>query len=189
MQSFFRYTYFFYHSLFHPRWDTNISPPELMEFLQKNPPGKAIDLGCGTGTNVITMAKYGWDATGVDYIPMNIFKAKRKVVNTRIAGKAGFICGSVVDLESTMGPFHLILDMGCYHGLSPSDRQSYQSLVVRLAAAGATYMLYGMLSGSDLDYGLTNADLASFQESFTLLDRSDSKDHNRPSTWWTFRKE
>src|SRR5689334_21905005 len=38
-----------------PPWDSGISPPELLEFIQTHPAGKAIDLGCGTGTNVITL--------------------------------------------------------------------------------------------------------------------------------------
>ena len=39
-----------------PPWDTNISPPELLDFINRHPPGRVLDLGCGTGTNVITLA-------------------------------------------------------------------------------------------------------------------------------------
>ncbi len=46
-----------------PPWDSGISPPELLEFIRTHPAGKAIDLGCGTGTNVITLAKAGWQVT------------------------------------------------------------------------------------------------------------------------------
>ena len=35
-------------------WDF---PTELMDFLQRHPPGRALDLGCGTGINVITFAR------------------------------------------------------------------------------------------------------------------------------------
>ena len=31
-------------------WDSGITPPEIHEVLKELPPGKALDLGCGTGT-------------------------------------------------------------------------------------------------------------------------------------------
>jgi cyclopropane fatty-acyl-phospholipid synthase-like methyltransferase len=42
-------------------WDTGQTPPEVQEaFNQGNiPAGAALDLGCGTGTNVIFMAQRG----------------------------------------------------------------------------------------------------------------------------------
>ena len=73
-----------------PPWDTGVTPPELYAYLESNPPGKALDLGCGTGTNVITMAEYGWDVTGVDYIPRAIRIAERKARRAGAGGKNPF---------------------------------------------------------------------------------------------------
>jgi len=47
-------------------WDTGISPPELLKYLAESSPGHALDLGCGTGTNAITITKHGWQVVGVD---------------------------------------------------------------------------------------------------------------------------
>lgn len=47
-------------------WDTDITPPEVMEFIETVTPGRALDLGCGTGTNAITLANHGWDVIRVD---------------------------------------------------------------------------------------------------------------------------
>ncbi len=61
-----------------PRWDTGISPPELIAFLESHPASRALDLGCGTGTNAITMAGYGWQVTGVDFVGRAIRAGRRK---------------------------------------------------------------------------------------------------------------
>ena len=50
-------------------WDTGVTPPELVDLIEGPdalPAGRALDLGCGTGTNVAYLAEHGWDATGVE---------------------------------------------------------------------------------------------------------------------------
>ena len=61
-----------------PRWDTGISPPELLGFIRASRPGRALDLGCGTGTNLLTLARAGWEVTGVDQAGFSILTARRK---------------------------------------------------------------------------------------------------------------
>ena len=69
MQNLLRRLEFQYLYFHRPPWDTGMSPPELMEFIETHEPGRAIDIGCGTGTNVITLAKAGWQVTGVEFAP------------------------------------------------------------------------------------------------------------------------
>ena len=57
--------------------------PSSIDFLEVNPPGKALDLGCGTGTNVITLAENGWYAEGMDFVPRAVRIARRKVEENR----------------------------------------------------------------------------------------------------------
>ena len=83
MQNLFRRLLFQYWYFGQPKWDTGISPPELIEFINEHQPGRAIDIGCGTGTNVITLAKAGWGVTGVDFVRA-IRKAKQKLKNAGV---------------------------------------------------------------------------------------------------------
>ena len=166
-----------------PPWDTGITPPEVIEFLGSRPPGRVLDLGCGTGTNVITLAEHGWEAAGVDFVPGAIRQARQK------ARKAGvdvvFTVGNVADPRHFQGKYDLILDIGCFHALGEEQRAEYRRLVAAHLADDGTYMLYGFLSedGSRISEG----DVAAFQEKLTLKRRVDSQDPNRSvSAWFWF---
>ena len=53
--------------------------PELADLVTSGriAPGRAIDLGCGSGANSIFLAEHGFDVTGVDYSPVVLAKARR----------------------------------------------------------------------------------------------------------------
>ena len=42
------------------------------------PPGRALELGCGTGTNTVWLAQHGFDCTGVDLSPRAIARARQR---------------------------------------------------------------------------------------------------------------
>ncbi len=122
-----------------PPWDTGVSPPELIEFIGSHPPGRALDLGCGTGTNVITLAQHGWEATGVDFAGRAIRKVRRKA---RQAGvEVDLRVEDVTEGRSLTGPYDLIVDMGCFHSLTQGGRRAYVRTVERLLGTGSTYLL------------------------------------------------
>jgi 2-polyprenyl-3-methyl-5-hydroxy-6-metoxy-1,4-benzoquinol methylase len=124
-------------------WDTDITPPEVLEFIACNPPGRALDLGCGTGTNAITLTRHGWQVTGVDFAPKAIHQARRKA---EAAGfKIDFFCSDVTDLGILTGPFDYILDIGCLFTLKESDRIRYAGELARLSRPQGDYMLYAWL--------------------------------------------
>ncbi|RDI17422.1 class I SAM-dependent methyltransferase [Lentzea flaviverrucosa] len=53
--------------------------PELVDLVTSGriAPGRAIDLGCGSGANSIFLAEHGFDVTGVDHSPVGLAKARR----------------------------------------------------------------------------------------------------------------
>ena len=169
-----------------PPWDSGISPPELFDFLEKNPPGKAIDIGCGTGTNVITLAQAGWEVTGVDFVPRAIRIAKRK---TKKAGvQVELHIRDATKLKDIHGPFDLALDMGCFHSLGDKKADYLAELDCILAPDGH-WLLYGFFA-SDSGPGLAEADFELIPPSMTQVWRQDGYDkRERPSAWFLFQKK
>jgi cyclopropane fatty-acyl-phospholipid synthase-like methyltransferase len=62
-------------------------------------PGRALDLGCGTGTNVIYLAEHGFDAFGVDISSRAVATTRRKIAQAGHAQKAHVYAGDVTRLE------------------------------------------------------------------------------------------
>jgi len=124
-------------------WDTNLTPPEVMEFIADRPPGKALDLGCGTGTNAITLARHGWQATGVDFSAKAVRKARRKARESGL--RVDFHCADVNDLRFIAGPFDYVLDIGCLFSLNEQAMRRYAGELSRLLRPAGDYMLYAWL--------------------------------------------
>lgn len=128
-------------------WDSGIPPPELVAFVEGEGrgPGKALDLGCGTGTNCIYLVQHGWDATGVDFVPRAIGMAKRKASAAGVSPH--FAVGDVTRLpELGIGKdFALLFDLGCFHSIPDELRDRYVDGATRAAAPGATLLMFGLV--------------------------------------------
>lgn len=172
-----------------PPWDSGITPPELHEFIAQHKPGRAIDLGCGTGTNVIALANAGWQVTGVDFASRAIWIAKRK---TRQAGvTAQLLVGDVTRINLSE-QFDLVLDIGCFHGVE--DRTAYLDQLTRLLASNGFWLMYGFFAPAPSTPrarpGLAEADIDLIaSRGLTLVNRRDGFDkRERPSAWFLFQK-
>jgi len=190
VQIFFRRLLFSYWYFRQPPWDTGISPPELLEFIQTHSPGRAIDIGCGTGTNVITLARAGWQVTGIDFAPRAITLAKLKLKEVHV--RADVQVNDATKMEGISGPFDLAFDLGCFHGIPQNLQSKYLDQLERILAPGGFWLMYGFLR-SDADHtpaGLAEADISSISARFALLSRRDGFDNReRNSAWFLFQKK
>ncbi len=170
-------------------WDSGITPPELLEFIAEYPAGRAIDLGCGTGTNVITLAQNGWQVSGVDFAPQAIKIAQRKIITAKI--NADLHVGDVTKLRNIHGEFDLALDIGCFHNLE-DKKEDYLNRLDEILAPEGYWLLYArMLSAEHADpkHGLSSAEFARTAKRFRLISRRDSLDKNgRDAVWALFQK-
>jgi len=176
--------------LFDPPWDTGVSPPELMDYIEEHEPGRALDLGCGTGTNAITLAQQGWEVVGVDFISRAIRAARRKARRAGVKDRITFRVGDVLELDPQWGPFDLILDIGCFHVFGGEDVRRYADLVHEMAKPGGTLLLYVHLKSDPTDgQGASEEDLQILKKKLKRVHRKDGMEgESRPSAWLTYRK-
>jgi len=175
---------FFLHYLNNPPWDTNQSPPELIRFITTHPPGNALDLGCGTGTNAIELARNGWQVTGIDFINKPLRLAAKKAKKAGI--KVNFLQADVTRLQQIHQSFDFILDIGCYHSLDLPSRIRYQKNIKNLLTIGGTYLLYAFTTNNISGRGVSHNDITAFTGFLELTQVEYGSDRNRPSAWYTF---
>ncbi|MFN8412520.1 MAG: class I SAM-dependent methyltransferase [Anaerolineales bacterium] len=168
-------------------WDTGISPPELLEFIQTHPTGRAIDIGCGTGTNIITLAKSGWQTTGFDFAPRAIQIAKQKLKKENIQASA--FVDDASKMKNVKGTFDLALDMGCFHGIK--NKADYLTQLSKILAPNGFWLMYGFFKQDPLlsGPGLVDSDIDMITtQGFTLISRRDGFDrHERTSAWFLYQ--
>ncbi len=173
-----------------PPWDTGVTPPEVYQFLEENPPGRALDLGCGTGTNAVTLAKHGWLVTGIDFVPRAIRSARRKARREGVEDQVDFQVGDVLEINHLEGPYDLILDIGCFHSFSGEEINRYASNVHNLAAWRGTLLIYAHLKREEGDdRGVTERDIEVLTSCFQLVNREEGwEGESRRSLWLEFEK-
>jgi 2-polyprenyl-3-methyl-5-hydroxy-6-metoxy-1,4-benzoquinol methylase len=170
-------------------WDTNITPPEVMEFIRKTTPGKALDLGCGTGTNAIMLARHGWKVTGVDFAPKAIRTARRKAASMGL--KIDFHNADVTDLGMLTDLYDYALDIGCLFTLKEKDRIKYAGVLARLLRPQGWFMLYAWLprpwKGKIL--GISTEDVESLlRPEFSSVRSVIGEEKSYPSAWYWFQR-
>lgn len=184
-------------------WDSGIVPPEITAWIAaySGPPGRALDLGCGTGTTSVYLASLGWDVVGVDFAPNAVAQARTRARHqARRAGRrlrARFISADVAHprLLRDETPFDLLIDVGCMHGLLPAQQVTYAANLARLARPGAAYLLYAFMPALSRDgrrtVGLSPDDVAAlFAPAFTVESYTVGEEVTtpRPSAWYTLRR-
>lgn len=178
-----------------PRWDTNIPVPELEEAVNQWQPGKALDLGCGTGVNTCYLARHGWQVDGIDFVPMAVWRARRRVKKARLS--ANLIIGDVTRLSKLpiRQPFDLALDVGCLHSLGEEQAaRDYAHGLEQCLKPGGHYMLYAHYAAGEIrDYpqhGL-NLELVRglFSGGFVISEFRPGEEDSHASAWYFLTKK
>jgi len=127
-------------------WDTGVVPQELSALVEGDgslPTGRALDVGCGTGTQSVYLAQHGWRVTAIDAVDRPLARARARAEAAHVS--VDWIKADVGELGGLgIEPgLSLAFDRGCFHGLNDRQRAAYAAGVTALAAPGATLLMMG----------------------------------------------
>ncbi len=128
-------------------WDTRITPPEVVQFWTEHtvpPGGVALDLGCGTATNVAYLAGCGLFTIGCEFSSLALVIGQTRLHQNHAAllPRIHLIQADVTQLPLRGIQACYILDIGCFHGLDAAVRPAYVQGVVDNLASGGYYHLF-----------------------------------------------
>jgi SAM-dependent methyltransferase len=122
-------------------WDSGLPSQELVRVIDEGllTPCRAIELGCGTGTNAIYLAEHGFDVTAIDLAPQAIEMAQARAAG--LTRKPVFLVADIMRLPELAAPFEFLFDRGCYHCLRLTDLAAYRAALQQLVAPAAWFLL------------------------------------------------
>ena len=104
---------------------------------RSRPFGRALDLGCGRGDYTVDLARRGWEAVGIDDVPLAIDAARERAVPG-----ATFVVADATCLPTAhLGRFDFFLDVGCFQDLNLDRRRAVGRGVSALANRNATLLM------------------------------------------------
>lgn len=125
-----------------PPWDIGRPQRDLVAaFDELQLSGSALDLGCGTGDNVLELARRGVDAWGIDTVIAAIEAARAKAAARGLP--ATFVCGDALDLAALGRRFDTVLDCGLFHVISEEDRRRYLAELSHVLEPGGRFLMLG----------------------------------------------
>jgi SAM-dependent methyltransferase len=121
-------------------WSGRVNPP-LVEEATDLTPGRALDVGCGEGGDVLWLAGRGWHATGLDWSAVALERAAEHAAAAGLTDRVEWVQGDVDSWQPPQASFDLVTA----HFLHPTADQRGR-LVARLAdavAPGGTLLWVG----------------------------------------------
>ncbi|MFE3456211.1 class I SAM-dependent methyltransferase [Nocardiopsis aegyptia] len=175
-----------------PPWDTRVSPPELVDLVEGErplPPGRALELGFGTGTNAVYLARHGWDVVGVDLVGRAVELARARAAEAGVAPRLLHGDATRLDEVDASGPFDLFFDLSCLCGIPRPRHDAYAAGLTRRAAPGAVLLMfvYGPGAFDDPEEGVSPEEVAARFTGWDLVDTTPGT-NPFPTFWLTLRR-
>jgi SAM-dependent methyltransferase len=129
-----------------PVWDSDRPTSELARTVEEERihPCRTLELGCGTGTSAVWLARRGFAVTAVDHSPAAILKARDRAA--RAGASVRFRLGDLRQMRPTGGPFDFFVDCGCFGAVQLADAPGYVEALRRVTRPGSVGLV---LAGND----------------------------------------
>ena len=112
-------------------WSGRVNPPLVAEAGELTP-GRALDVGCGEGGDVLWLAYRGWQVTGLDWSEVALARAAEHAAAAGVAEQTTWFRGDIATWEPPASAYDLVTA----HFLHP-EADLRHALVPRLASAVA----------------------------------------------------
>ena len=138
-------------------WNNEAAPELLVSAVTGRipRPRTVIELGCGAGNNVISLARLGFDVTGVDIAENAVAIACESARRAGVACR--FVAADVLgELAAVGDTYDFAYDWELLHHIFPQDRETYIRNVHRLLGRDGNYLSV-CFSEEDPQFGGTGA--------------------------------
>lgn len=136
-------------------WDSGEPASRLQQVVKDYDiePSKALDIGCGTGTNTIWLASQGFTTTGVDLSETAIGIAREKALRADIESE--WLVQDILEDPLPHDTYDFVYDRGCFHTFDDADdrAQFAQQVANTLKSGGLWHSLLGSTDDPPRDYG------------------------------------
>ena len=133
-------------------WDTGRPDEYLVRAVREQPiPAcRALEIGCGTGTNAIWLAEQGFEVLATDVAANALQMARPKIDEAGV--KVTLLHGS---FPTDVAPFGFAFDRGCLHTLDEAEERAAfaEQVASHLDADGLWLSIIGSTDGPPRDHG------------------------------------
>jgi SAM-dependent methyltransferase len=148
-------------------WDIGGAQPDLLALIEELPPAEPVlDLGCGTGDLVITLARRGRRVIGIDFAVAAIEEAQARAsaLPRSDRERVRFEVADALRPTAYAGSVGGIVDSGFYHLFDIDQRRALAAELYAALPEGGRYHMLGFaveIPSPDAPRQVTSAEIAS----------------------------
>ena len=148
-----------------PPWDIGRPQPDFVRLAEAGElAGQVLDVGCGTGEQVMLAATHGAEAMGVDIAELAIQRAREKAEERGIP--ATFQVADAMHLDRLGRQFDVITDSGVFHVFSDDERPAFVTSLRSALRPGGMYYMMCFSDRQPGDWGPRRVSKAEIRASF-----------------------